>query len=104
MGIILDCSILIAGERRRDSVSEVLQRVEAKCGKTAAALSAVTSVELTHGIYRAKTDADRKHRESFVEELFRAVSVHALTLEVARLWGASTASRWARESVSTSLT
>ena len=55
--------------------------------KTAAALSAVTAVELTHGIYRTKTDADRKRREAFVEELFQAVAVHPLTLEVARLAG-----------------
>jgi len=87
MGVILDSSILIAGERRRDSVQEVLLRVEAMCGKTAAALSAVTAVELTHGIYRAKTDADRQRRQSFVEELFQAVAVHPLTLEVARLAG-----------------
>jgi predicted nucleic acid-binding protein len=70
MGVILDSSILIAGERAKESVAEVLERVEAVCGKTAAALSAVTAVELTHGIYRARTDADRKRRETFVEELF----------------------------------
>lgn len=87
MGVILDAGILIAGERRRDSVWEVLERVEAACGKTTAALSAVTAVELTHGIYRAGTDADRQRREAFVEELFQAVAVHALTLEVARLAG-----------------
>ena len=66
MGIVLDSSILIAGERRKDSMAEVLERVEAACGKTAAALSAVTAVELTHGIYRAKTDADRLRRQTFV--------------------------------------
>lgn len=87
MGVILDSSILIAGERHRDSVWEVLESVEAVCGKTAAALSAVTAVELTHGIYRARMDADRKRRETFVEELFQAVAVHPLTLEVARLAG-----------------
>ncbi|HKM49511.1 MAG TPA: PIN domain-containing protein [Terriglobales bacterium] len=87
MGVILDSSILIAGERRRDSVWEILERVEAVCGKTTAALSAVTAVELTHGIYRAKIDADRKRRETFVEELFQTVAVHPLTLEVARLAG-----------------
>ncbi|HEV2688756.1 MAG TPA: hypothetical protein VGV35_09385 [Bryobacteraceae bacterium] len=70
-----------------------MQRVEARCGKTAAALSTVTVVELTHGIYRAKTDADRKHRETFVEELFQAVSVHPLTLEVARIAGRIQANR-----------
>jgi hypothetical protein len=64
-------SILIAGERRRDSVWGILERVEAVCGKTTAALSAVTAVELTHGIYRARTDADRKRRENFVENSSR---------------------------------
>ena len=87
MGVILDSSVRVAGEKRRDSVWEILERVEAVCGKTAAALSAVTAVELTHGIYRAKTDADRKRRETFVEELFQAVAVQPLTLEVARLAG-----------------
>ena len=47
----------------------------------------MTAVELTHGIYRAGTDAERQRREAFVEELFQAVAVHALTLEVARLAG-----------------
>lgn len=55
MGVILDSSVLIAGERRRDNIWEVLERVEAVCGRTTAALAAVTAVELTHGIYRAKT-------------------------------------------------
>jgi predicted nucleic acid-binding protein len=59
MGVILDSSILIAGERRRDSVWEILERVESACGKTVSALSVVTAVELTHGIYRAKSDTDR---------------------------------------------
>ncbi len=96
MGVILDSSILIAGERRRDSVWEVLERVEAVCGKTAAALSAVTAVELTHGIYRAKTDADRERREVFVEELYQAVAVHSAHTGD-RAWpDASMASRWAR--------
>ena len=87
MGVILDSSILIAGERGRDSVWEILQHVEAVCGPTASALSAVTIVELTHGIYRAKSVADRERREAFCEELYRAVAVHPLTLEIARLAG-----------------
>lgn len=33
---------------------EVLERVETVCGKTVAALSAATAVELAHGIYRAR--------------------------------------------------
>ena len=101
MGVILDSSILIAGERRKDSVWEILERVEAVCGKTTAALSPVTAVELTHGIYRARTDADRKRRETFVEELFQAVAVHSLTLKVARLAGRIHGEQVARGSAST---
>ena len=87
MGVILDSSVLIAGERRGNSVAEILNHVQSVCGATVAALSAATAVELTHGIYRAKTDFDRLRREEFVEELFQAVAVHPLTLEVARLAG-----------------
>jgi predicted nucleic acid-binding protein len=56
MGLILDSSILIAGERRGESVREILKRVQAKHGETESGLSAVTIVELTHGIYRAKSE------------------------------------------------
>lgn len=87
MGVVLDSSILIAGERQRDSVSELLERVQTVCGTTFAALSAVTAVELTHGVYRARSEADRLRRQNFVEELFEAVPVFPLNLDVARLAG-----------------
>jgi predicted nucleic acid-binding protein len=87
MGLILDSSILIAGERGGESVREILQRVQASQGETEAALSAVSVVELTHGIYRAKGDADRKRRREFTEELCRDLVVHPVTLEIAQLAG-----------------
>ena len=31
MGVVLDSSILIAGERRKQSVATILERVEAVC-------------------------------------------------------------------------
>jgi tRNA(fMet)-specific endonuclease VapC len=87
MGLILDSSILIAGERRGESVREILERVQAKHGETESGLSAVTIVELTHGIYRAKSDTDRERRRAFTEELCRDVAVYPLTLEIAQLAG-----------------
>ena len=87
MGLILDSSVLIAGERRRESVRDILERVREKLSETESALSAVTVVELTHGIYRAKTDADRQRREVFVEELLHSLIVHPVTLEIAQLAG-----------------
>lgn len=87
MGIILDSSILIAAERGGESVRQILKRVQATHGETEAGLSAVTIVELTHGIYRAKSDAHRERRRLFTEELCRDVAVHPVTLEVAQLAG-----------------
>jgi tRNA(fMet)-specific endonuclease VapC len=61
--------------------------VQAAQGEQDAALSVVTLVELTHGIYRARTDADRARRRAFSEELRRDVAVHPVTAEIAELAG-----------------
>ena len=87
MGLILDTSILIAGERRRETVKQLMQRIHAIFGEAEAALSAVSVVELTHGIYRARTDADRERREAFRDELCRDTIVHPLSVEIAQLAG-----------------
>jgi predicted nucleic acid-binding protein len=87
MGLILDSSLLIAGERRAQRVWDILERVQASQGETESALSAVTIVELTHGIYRAKSETDAQRRRAFVEELCQAIPVQPLTLEIARLAG-----------------
>lgn len=87
MGLILDSSVLIASERRRETVSQLIERVRAVCGDVESALSVVSIVELTHGIYRAKTDADRMQRATFVEELSRDMIVHPVSLEIAQLAG-----------------
>lgn len=87
MGLILDSSLLIASERRGQHVWDILERVKTSQGETESALSAITVVELTHGIYRAKSDADRQRRRAFVEELVRAIPVHPVTLELAQLAG-----------------
>ena len=87
MGLILDSSLLIAGERRGQRIWDILERVRAACGETESALSAITVVELTHGIYRARSEDDSKRRRAFVEELCLAVPVLPVTLETARRAG-----------------
>lgn len=87
MGVILDSSVLIAGERRKESVRELLNRVRSTHGDVDCALSVVTIVELTHGIYRAKSDPDRERRRVFSEELRRDMVVHPVTVEIAELAG-----------------
>lgn len=87
MGLILDTSILIAGERRRESVREVIERVCAIHGDQESAISVISIIELTHGIYRAKAGADRAWRRSFSEELARDTVVHPVSFEIAQLAG-----------------
>jgi len=87
LGLVLDSSILIAGERRGETVKQVIQRVRSVHGDRESALSAISIIELTHGIYRAKTDADRVRRKTFTDELARDLIVHSVSLGIAQLAG-----------------
>jgi tRNA(fMet)-specific endonuclease VapC len=87
LGLILDSSILIAGELRGETVRQVIQRVRAACGDQESALSAISIIEFTHGIYRARTDADRVRRKAFADELARDMIVHPVSLAIAQLAG-----------------
>jgi tRNA(fMet)-specific endonuclease VapC len=87
MGLILDSSILISGERRGQTPKQVIDRVRLACGDLESALSAITVIELTHGVYRAKADADRFRRRAFVDELCRDMMVHPVSLAIAQLAG-----------------
>lgn len=87
MGVILDSSVLIAGERRGENVKQVIHRIRAVVGDTESALSAMSVLELTHGIYRAKTQADRERRRAFAEELVRDMIVHPVSVAISQLAG-----------------
>jgi len=87
MGLILDTGILIASERRGESIEDILRQARALHGEVDIALSTVSVVELTHGIYRAKTEAQRERRRVFAEGAFHDLIVHPVSLEIAQLAG-----------------
>lgn len=87
MGLILDSSVLIASERRGETVKQVVERVRTAYGNQESALSVISVMELTHGIYRAKTDADRARRKAFSDELSRDMIVHPVSFGIAQLAG-----------------
>lgn len=87
MGLILDSSVAVAGERRGDTIEQFIQRIVDATGDQQAALSAVGVTELIHGIYRADTLERRARREAFVEELLTALTVYPFTIDAARLAG-----------------
>jgi tRNA(fMet)-specific endonuclease VapC len=87
MGLILDSSVVIAAERRGDTVEQFIERVVNATGDQDAALSAVGLTELIHCLYRAKTPAMRLRRESFLNELLADLTVYPYTKETAMLAG-----------------
>lgn len=87
MGVILDSSILIAAERRGQTVRQILEQVRASQGEIDIGLSVVTVAELIHGAYRAQEETRQQRRLAFIEELCRDVPAHPVTLEIARQVG-----------------
>ncbi len=87
MGLILDTSAIVTAERRGHSVPEILGQVREAWGDTEIGLSVVTIVELTHGIQRARLEAQRQRREAFVAELMATLTVHPITAEIAQRAG-----------------
>jgi predicted nucleic acid-binding protein len=87
MGLILDSSVVIASERRGDTVEQLIESIVKVAGDQGAALSAVGLTELIHGIYRAQAPDIRLRRESFLNELLADLTVYPYTKETALLAG-----------------
>jgi predicted nucleic acid-binding protein len=84
MGLILDSSAVIAGERKGRTAAGLLADIELVLGKEAIALTTVSVIELEHGIWRAKDAAQANWRRKFFEDLFAAVPIYPLTFDIAR--------------------
>ncbi len=87
MGLTLDSSVLIACERRGETLKQIMVWMQTVHGDLEGAVSAVSIVELTHRIFRAQTVAQCQRRKKFGEELCRDVVVHPVTLAIAQLAG-----------------
>jgi predicted nucleic acid-binding protein len=87
MGLILDSSLVIAAERRGDTVEQLIARIIGATGDQDAALSAIGLTELIHGIFRAQTAEIRRRREGFIKELLADLTVYPYTKETALLAG-----------------
>jgi predicted nucleic acid-binding protein len=55
MGFVLDSSVLVFAERQDLPVSALLDRLQKQHGVNEIVLSAISVVELEHGIYRAQS-------------------------------------------------
>jgi predicted nucleic acid-binding protein len=87
LGLILDSSVIIAAERKRQTVEDLLVFVGQTFGEIEIAISAVTLAELVHGVVRANTSERRENRRAFIDELKKHVPVHPITDSTAEIAG-----------------
>jgi tRNA(fMet)-specific endonuclease VapC len=87
LGLVLDSTVFIAGERRGVTVLDVLEDVRKKLGDQEIVISAMTAAELVHGVWRAPRRNIRARREEFVEEVFSRIPVRSISLRIARIAG-----------------
>jgi tRNA(fMet)-specific endonuclease VapC len=87
LGVILDSSVVIEGERQHLNVAQFLKQIAQTIGEREAALSSITVAELVHGIYRADTKERRARRRAFLDDLKAAVPVYPITDSTAELVG-----------------
>lgn len=83
MGLILDSSVLISGERQGKNARQILSEIIAAVGNTEIAISVVTLVELAHGAARADTLQRQVVRNQFIHELQAALPSHPVTAAIA---------------------
>lgn len=91
MGQLVDSDVLIALERRGESLDAITRAAPDE----PVALASITISELLVGMHRANTLARRIHRATFIESLVAAFPVISIDLATARvhaqLWVALTA-------------
>ena len=82
MGVILDSSEIIALERSRGLVENLVAcREDEPFG-----ISVVTVAELLHGVERADTETRKIRRQAFVEKVIETIPVFPFDIGVARIY------------------
>ena len=83
MGLILDSSVIISAERLDQTAYQMLERIGLETSDAEIAISAITVLELAHGIIRADTPRRRAGRQRFLDDLLAGLPVHPVTVPIA---------------------
>jgi tRNA(fMet)-specific endonuclease VapC len=81
MGFLIDTSVLIAAERGRFSLADLVRNLAGE----PLALAAITASELLHGVHRAVEPNVAEKRSRFVEYILDLFPVLPFDLETARV-------------------
>jgi tRNA(fMet)-specific endonuclease VapC len=87
VGLLIDSTVFVTAERRRETARDVVGRILQEYGDLELALSVMSAGELVHGCWRADSAPRRARRDEFVESILAAIPVVPLTLAIARLYG-----------------
>lgn len=79
MGLVVDSGVLIYSERREVPVRTLLEDLRRRYGATECILSAVSVVELEHGLYRATSPSIAARRKRYVDSVLDALPVEPFT-------------------------
>jgi predicted nucleic acid-binding protein len=79
MGLVLDSSVLIAAEREKHPVSQLLASLSAEYSETEFLLSSISVMELEHGWHRANTPAAAAIRRRYLDEVLAVIPVEPFT-------------------------
>jgi len=85
LGLVLDSSVLIAAERRKQTPAQIIEDVVKRVGAVPIILSSLTVAEIGHGIYRANTPEIRERRRAFLDELKATIPIHPITEATAEI-------------------
>jgi len=85
VGLVLDSSVLVAAERQALPVSTLLDRLQKQHNETEIVLSAISVVELEHGIYRAQSPQRAAKRSSYLDAVFAAIPAEPFTREIGQI-------------------
>lgn len=85
MGLVLDSSVLVITEREELPVSALLDRLQRLHNATEIVLSAISVVELEHGIYRARSPQQAAKRRAYLDTVFTAIPAEPFTRETGQI-------------------
>ena len=85
MGLVLDSSVLVTAERLALPVSALLERLQRQHNVTEIVLSAISVVELEHGIYRAQSPQQASQRRAYLETVFSAIPAEPFTRDIGKV-------------------
>ena len=87
MGLMLDSSIVIGAERRKETPEQLIEQQTNRIPDQPLSVSAIALTEIVHAVFRAPDSERRLRRETFIRSLLMDIEVVPYTRATAFLAG-----------------